>query len=88
MGVGTNILGYNNKKVDSAVTQVIQKGNMTTLNCTEEVEFADLILKIHPWAQMAKFARTGAEADAIALRLARAYNIKNKTLVVVLLSCR
>ena len=81
MGVGTNILGYNNKKVDSAVTQVIQKGNMTTLNCTEEVEFADLILKIHPWAQMAKFARTGAEADAIALRLARAYNKKNKTII-------
>jgi glutamate-1-semialdehyde 2,1-aminomutase len=81
MGVGTNILGYRNKKVDLAVTKVIQKGNMTTLNCPEEVEFADLILKVHPWAQMAKFSRTGAEADAIALRLARAYNKKNKTII-------
>ena len=81
MGVGTNTLGYNNPKVDNAVKKVIKKGNMTTLNCPEEVEFAEEILKIHPWAKMAKFARTGAEADSIAIRLARSYNKKNKVII-------
>ncbi len=81
MGVGTNILGYSNKKVDQAVSKKIKNGNMTTLNCPEEVIFSDMLLKIHPWAQMAKFAKTGAEANAIAVRLSRAYNKKNKIVI-------
>jgi len=45
---------------------------MSTLNCPEEVELAELLLKLHPWAGMAHFARTGGEAMAIAMRIARA----------------
>ena len=37
MGVGTNILGYSNYEVDNAVKKIIKQGNMTTLNCPEEV---------------------------------------------------
>ena len=37
MGVGTNILGYSHPEVDNAVRKVIDKGNMSTLNCPEEV---------------------------------------------------
>ena len=81
MGVGTNILGYSNTKVDTEVFKKIKNGNMTTLNCPEEVIFSDMLLKIHPWAQMAKFAKTGAEANAIAIRLCRAYNKKNKIIM-------
>ena len=81
MGVGTNILGYSNTKVDSEVFRKIKNGNMTTLNCHEEVIFADMLLKIHPWAKMAKFAKTGAEANAIAVRICRAYNKKNKIII-------
>ena len=33
MSVGTNVLGYNNLKVDNAVKKIIKKGNMSTLNC-------------------------------------------------------
>ncbi len=81
MGVGTNVLGYRNQKVDNAVKATINKGNMTTLNSPEELELAKMLVKIHPWAQMVKFARTGAEASAIAIRLARAYNKKSKVIV-------
>ena len=81
MGVGTNVLGYRNQKVDNAVKAIINKGNMTTLNSPEELELAKMLVKIHPWAQMVKFARTGAEASAIAIRLARAYNKKSKVIV-------
>ena len=81
MGVGTNILGYTNYRVDNAVIKKIKEGNMSTLNCPEEVMFAEKLLKLHPWAKMAKFAKTGAEANAIAIRLSRAFNKKNKIIV-------
>ena len=77
MGVGTNILGYSNKKVDLAVKKIIKTGNLSTLNCKEEVVLAEQLIKIHPWADMVKFARTGGEANAIAIRIARAASGKD-----------
>ena len=59
MGVGTNILGYNNIEVDEAVKKTIRKGNMSTLNCPEEVYLTEKLLRMHPWADMAKFTRSG-----------------------------
>tara|TARA_B100000963_G_C22629391_1_gene674085 strand:+ start:1993 stop:3231 length:1239 start_codon:yes stop_codon:yes gene_type:complete len=81
MGVGTNVLGYSNANIDSKLFKILKKGNMTTLNCPEEPKFAYEILKPHPWAKMAKFAKTGAEANAIAIRLARAHTKKNKIIL-------
>ena len=77
MGVGTNILGYSNNKVDDAVKKVVRQGNMSSLNCSEEVVLAEKLIKIHPWADMVKFARTGGEANAIAVRIARATSGKD-----------
>lgn len=71
MGVGTNILGYSNLEVDNSVKKIISKGNMSTLNCHEEVILAEKLLEIHPWANKVKFARTGGEANALAVRIAR-----------------
>ena len=78
MGVGTNILGYCNKEVDNEVKKAIAKGNLTTLNCPEEVFLAEKLLNIHPWAEKVKFARTGGEANAMAIRIARAASRKEK----------
>ncbi len=72
MGVGTNVLGYSCRAVDDAVQSAIAQGNLSTLNCPEEVYLAERLLEIHPWAQMARFARSGGEANAVAVRLARA----------------
>ncbi len=72
MGVGTNILGYCNNEVDQAVIKSVKNGNMSSLNCIEEVELAEKLIQLHPWSDMAKFARTGGEANAIAVRIARA----------------
>ena len=72
MGIGTNILGYGNEEVDEAVRRTISLGNMSTLNCPEEVFLAEKLIEIHPWAEMARFARSGGEANAIAIRIARA----------------
>ena len=78
MGVGTNFLGYSNKKVDLAVKKAIDEGNMSSLNCTEEVLLAKKLVDLHKWSGGVKFAKTGAEANAIALRIARCYNKKFK----------
>lgn len=72
MGIGTNILGYGNQDVDNAVEEVIRKGNMSTLNCPEEVYLAEKMIDMHKWADMVRFARSGGEANAIAVRIARA----------------
>ena len=78
MGIGTNILGYGHPGVDEAVRETIEAGNMSTFNCPEEVYLAERLVDIHPWADMARFARTGGEANAIAIRIARAASGKEK----------
>ena len=78
MGVGTNTLGYGNDEVDEAVIRAVTQGNMSTLNCPEEVYLAEKLIETHPWAQMVRFARTGGEANAIAVRIARAATDKDK----------
>ena len=78
MGIGTNTLGYGNDEIDRAVIESIKKGNMSTLNCPEEVALAEKLLEITPWADMVRFARTGGEANAIATRIARAASGKTK----------
>ena len=78
MGVGPCILGYSDDDVNNAVKKVIELGNMSTLNSPEEVELAELLLKLHPWAEQVRYARTGGEAVSIAVRLARAYTKKDK----------
>ena len=78
MGVGTNILGYANDKIDREVIKSIKLSNLSSLNSFEEVLLAEKLIELHPWAEMVKFARTGAEANSIAIRLARAYSNKNE----------
>jgi len=72
MGVGANTLGYGDERVDAAVVATVAQGNMSTLNAPEEVELAERLVAMHPWAEMARFARTGGEANAVAIRIARA----------------
>ncbi|WDR06214.1 aminotransferase class III-fold pyridoxal phosphate-dependent enzyme [Devosia rhodophyticola] len=72
MSVGTNTLGYGHPEVDDAVRRTVDLGNMSTLNAPEEVALAERLIKMHPWSDMARFARTGGEANAIAIRIARA----------------
>lgn len=81
MGVGTNTLGYNQPEVDEAVRKVLEQGNMSTFNCPEEVYLAERLIELHSWADMARFARSGGEANAIAVRIARAATGKSKVAV-------
>jgi len=75
--VGACILGAADPDVDAAVNEAIKKGTVSTLNCPEEVELAELLLELHPWAEMCRFARTGGEAMAVAVRIARGASNKD-----------
>ncbi|MBI5625569.1 MAG: aminotransferase class III-fold pyridoxal phosphate-dependent enzyme [Elusimicrobia bacterium] len=72
MGIGAAVLGYADPDVDAAVRRAVSRGNMTTLNAPEEVELAEVLVRLHPWAKMVRYARTGGEAMAMAVRIARA----------------
>lgn len=78
MGMGTCMLGYSDEKVNAAVKKAVDDGSMATLNCPEEVELAEKLIGLHPWAEMVRFGRSGGEATAIAVRIARAFSKKDK----------
>ena len=81
MGIGTNSLGYSNKYVNNKVIDAVRKSNMSSLNCPEEVYLAERLIEMHPWADKVKFARTGGEANALAIRIARAATGRDKVAV-------
>jgi glutamate-1-semialdehyde 2,1-aminomutase len=81
MGIGTNTLGYGHAEVDAAVQQIVRAGNMSTFNCPEEVYLAEKLIELHPWADMVRLARSGGEANAIAIRIARAASGKDKVAI-------
>lgn len=81
MGIGTNILGYSHDEVDSAVLKTVRNGNMSTFNCPEEVYLAEKLLEMNEWADMVRFARSGGEANAIAIRIARAASGKDNVAI-------
>jgi glutamate-1-semialdehyde 2,1-aminomutase len=81
MGIGTNILGYGHPEVDEVVQRVVSSGNMSTLNCPEEVYLSEKLIELHPWADMVRLSRTGGEANAIAIRIARAASGRDKVAI-------
>jgi glutamate-1-semialdehyde 2,1-aminomutase len=81
MGIGTNSLGYGHPEIDAAVIGTVQAGNMSTFNCPEEVYLAERLVELHPWADMVRLARSGGEANAIAIRIARAASGRDKVAI-------
>jgi glutamate-1-semialdehyde 2,1-aminomutase len=72
VGIGTSVLGYADPDVERAVLAAVRASPMNTLNAPEEVELAERLLELHPWADMVGYARTGGEIMAKAIRIARA----------------
>ncbi|MFA5034388.1 MAG: aminotransferase class III-fold pyridoxal phosphate-dependent enzyme [Candidatus Margulisiibacteriota bacterium] len=80
MGIGACILGYADQDVNKAVKAAVDNGSMTTLNAPEEVELAEKLVQLHPWAQMVRYARSGGEAVGVAVRIGRAKSGKDKVI--------
>lgn len=79
-GIGATVLGYADDEINAKVKQVIDDGSASTLNPPEEVFLAEKLIQLHPWAEMARFARSGGEAMSIAVRIARTYTGKGTVL--------
>lgn len=77
MGIGANVLGYADDDVNKAAKDAIDCSSMCTLNAPEEVELAEKLCEIHPWADMVRYAKSGGESAAIAIRIARAKTKKD-----------
>jgi len=71
-GIGSCLLGYADPDVTAAVIRRVEMGSMSTLNNPEEVDLARRLVEIHPWAQGVRYARSGGESMAMAVRIARA----------------
>jgi len=80
MGIGSAILGYSHPELTNAVVEVIKDGVNCTLNAPEEVLLAEKLLDLNPFAGGVRFARSGGEAMAMAVRIARAKTGKDKVI--------
>ena len=81
MGNGTNVLGYANPGIEKKVSKVIKNGTISTLNSVEEILLAEKLVSLHPWSEMVRFTRSGGEANAVAIRIARAASGRDKVAV-------
>ena len=70
-GIGACLLGFANDTVNEAVINRIHNGSMCTQNPIEELELAEKLCEIHPWAEQVRYARSGGEIASVAARIAR-----------------
>ena len=78
MAVNTAILGYCDPDVDKAVMKQIKKSTIFSILHPVEVELAKEIIKVVPCAEMVRFGKSGGEADAVAIRIARGFTGRDK----------
>lgn len=77
-GILSCLLGFADPDVNQAVIRRVTLGNMATQQTEDDVHLAELLTEIHPWADQARFARSGGESMAIAVRIARAATKRDK----------
>lgn len=80
-GIGSCMLGFADPDVTEAVVKAVKDGSMSSLNCYKEVELADRLCQIHPWAEQVRFTRTGGESMAVAVRIARSTADKDEVAI-------
>jgi len=72
MALGAVALGYADPAVTQRVIEVAAAGNVSGLSSVLEVEVAERLCDVIPCAEQVRFLKTGAEACAAAVRIARA----------------
>jgi glutamate-1-semialdehyde 2,1-aminomutase len=80
LGSGPMLLGHNHPEVTEAVQAQLQRGTTFFANNRQGIELAEAIIDAVPCAEKVRFCSTGSEADAFAMRLARAYTGRDKIL--------
>ena len=78
MSVGAVLLGYCDPDVDKAFDRQRRKGTIVSVIPPAEIEAARLLTEVIPCAEMVRFGKSGGEANAVAVRIARAYTGRTK----------
>jgi glutamate-1-semialdehyde 2,1-aminomutase len=79
-GIGAILLGYADPVVDEDVRDQIGRGTVYAVNHELELELAEELCRSIPCAEMARYAKCGGEACAIAVRIARGVTGRDKIL--------
>ncbi len=80
LGSGPMIVGHAHPEVVEVIQQVAAKGTTFFANNPYGIRLAAEIVDAVPCAEKVRFVSSGSEADAYALRLARAYKKRDKIL--------
>jgi len=78
MALGPVVLGYAYDEVDEAVKRQMKNGILYSLSSPLELELAAMLCQEIPAAEKVRFFKSGSEAMAAAVRVARAYTGREK----------
>lgn len=79
MAFGPIILGHAWDEVNAKVAEEIEQGTLAAMTYELEIEVAEKMVEMCPGLEMVRFACSGTEATMHALRVARAYTGREKT---------
>ena len=79
-GIGACILGYAFPEVEAAVIRARRNGISTSLNSDLEPLLAEKLIGLHRYHDLVRFCKSGGEANAIAVRLCRAFSGRDTVL--------
>jgi glutamate-1-semialdehyde aminotransferase len=80
MGLGSVALGYGYQDVIRAAAGAMENGVVGPLAPVLEEELAATVCRLIPWIERVRFLKTGAEAMAAAVRLARVHTGRDQVL--------
>lgn len=80
MALGSVALGYADQLVTHAVAEAAAMGNVTGWSSVREIELAEKLCDVIPCAEQVRFLKSGAEAVAAAVRIARTYTGRDQVI--------
>jgi glutamate-1-semialdehyde 2,1-aminomutase len=80
LGSGPMLVGHAHPEVVAAVQEQVVHGTTFFANNRQGIALAEAIVEAVPCAQKVRFVSSGSEADAYAMRLARAFRKRDKIL--------
>jgi len=82
MGHYTHILGHHPDLITDAIERQVKEGIHWGIVFEKQIEWAELVHKLIPCAELVRFCCSGTESTMYAVRVARAYTRKNTILKI------
>lgn len=79
-GLGTNLIGYGNERIASAISTELRHGYSHSFATHHEIEAAEKLKELFPFVDCVKWLKSGSEACSAAIRIARAKTGRKRVL--------